>query len=172
MDERVLLLLLALLLAAAAWAHHASNATHAEMIDAHGQAVGNATLTQTGQGVRIELKLAHLPAGRHALHIHAVGKCVPPDFTSAGGHFNPLGKQHGLENPDGPHAGDLPNFDVGQNGRADFSTLATRVTLGGGPNSLFHPGGTSLVIHAGADDNISDPAGNAGARIACGVIRR
>jgi Cu-Zn family superoxide dismutase len=101
-----------------------------------------------------------------------VGKCDPPDFKSAGPHFNPDNKKHGSKNPDGPHAGDLPNFDVGPDGTAKVSVVAPNVTLGDGPNSLFHPEGTALVIHEKADDYMTDPAGNAGARIACGVVQK
>ena len=161
----------ALLLAAALGAWAAQKTAQASFINSQGEQVGHATLTQTNDGVRIDVTLFHLPPGRHAFHIHAEGKCEPPSFTSAGPHFNPFGKQHGTKNPQGPHAGDLPNFDVGGDGRAQFSVLAPEVTLGKGPNSLFHPGGTALVIHEGADDYMTDPAGNAGARIACGVIK-
>ena len=102
----------------------------------------------------------------------AVGKCDAPDFKTAGPHFNPDGKKHGTKNPEGPHAGDLSNFEVGADGRAKVSLLATRVTLGEGPNSLFHPEGTSLVIQEKPDDYMTHPAGNAGARIACGVVQK
>ncbi|MDE3137430.1 MAG: superoxide dismutase family protein [Acidobacteriota bacterium] len=169
---RTSLLLLPLLLVAgvATWAAQKKTA-RADFVNAQGQRVGHATLTQTPQGVRIDVTVSSLPPGRHAFHIHAVGQCEPPGFTSAGPHFNPFGKEHGTKNPKGPHAGDLPNFDVTSDGRSQFSVLAADVTLGKGPNSLFHPGGTSLVIHAGTDDYMTDPAGNAGARIACGVIK-
>ena len=108
----------------------------------------------------------------HALHVHAVGKCEGPDFKSAGPHFNPEEKKHGTQNPDGPHAGDLPNFEVGADGRAKTSVVATRVSLGTGTNSLFQSNGTALVIHEKADDNLTDPAGNAGSRIACGAVQK
>ena len=145
----------------------------ATLINSQGQKVGEATLTQTPQGVKISLKVENLPPGVHAFHIHEKGLCTAPDFTSAAGHFNPFGKKHGLKNPQGPHAGDLPNLAVGPDGRGSLETVATLVTLKAGEkNSLFQPGGTSLVIHAGPDDDMTDPAGNAGPRIACGAITK
>lgn len=140
--------------------------------NAQGDPVGEARLTETGKGVKIELKVENLPPGVHAFHIHEKGVCTPPEFADAGGHFNPFGKEHGLENPKGPHAGDLPNITIGPDGKAAVETMAPLVTLKPGKNSLFQPGGTSLMIHAHPDDNVSDPAGNAGHRIACGAITR
>jgi len=151
-------------------AEKAPKSARAELKDAQGQTVGTATLKQTSGGVSISLKVSKLPAGTHAFHIHAVGKCDPPAFTSAGGHFNPENKKHGLKNPDGPHAGDMPNITVDAKGAAKATVLNSRVTLGEGANSLFHEGGTALIIHEKADDEMTDPVGNAGARIACGVI--
>ena len=142
----------------------------ATLVNAQGQKVGEATLTETAQGVKIDLRVENLPPGVHAFHIHEKGACAGPDFVSAGGHFNPYGKHHGMKNPQGPHAGDLPNLTVGPDGRGSATAVNTLVTLKEGKNSLFQPGGTSLVIHEKADDDVSDPAGNAGARIACGAI--
>jgi Cu-Zn family superoxide dismutase len=109
----------------------------------------------------------------HAFHVHGVGTCTAPDFTSAGGHYNPGAKEHGLQNPKGAHVGDMPNVVVDASGAATASFVLLGATLvGGGPGSLFQVGGTAVVLHAVADDMKTDPAGNAGARIACGVIER
>ena len=140
--------------------------------NAAGETVGTATFTQATGGVRVSVQVRNLPPGAHGFHIHAAGHCDPPDFASAGAHFNPEGRQHGLRNPAGPHAGDLPNLQVAATGTGQVTTLDSMVTLGGGSNSLFVPQGTSLVIHANPDDEVTDPSGNSGARIACGVILR
>jgi len=144
-----------------------------EMKDASGRNVGSAALKSAGKGIEIKLNLYDMPAGEHAIHIHQNAKCDPPDFKSAGPHFNPERKKHGLENPEGPHAGDMPNFIVDHNGKARNLTVRDpNVTLGKGSDSVFSNGGTALVIHAKADDMKADPAGNAGDRIACGVIAK
>ena len=144
----------------------------ADLYNAQGQHVGKATLTEVKEGVKIAIEVFKLPPGQHGFHIHEVGTCNPPDFKSAGGHFNPYGKKHGQKNPAGAHAGDMPNLVVGPDSTGKAEVIATHVTLGSGEHSLFHPGGTCLVIHANPDDEMTDPAGNSGLRIACGVITR
>ena len=163
--------LLAASLAAMALAAPAAAADKAIAVlkDAQGTEVGTATLTTTPSGVLISLDLTALPPGDHAFHIHAVGKCEPPNFKSAGPHFNPDNTKHGLMNPEGPHAGDMPNLHVPQDGKLKVEVLNPTVTLSA-ESALLDDDGSALVIHAGADDYKTDPAGNAGDRIACGVI--
>lgn len=156
---------------ASAMAQTAPAQAKADLTNAEGRAVGSVTLIETPHGVLMHASLMGLPEGTHAFHIHQTGTCVPP-FTSAGGHFNPIAKQHGIENAMGMHAGDLPNIYVPADGKLAFDAVAAGVTLGAGPGSLFKEGGTAIVIHAGADDYKGDPAGNAGARIACGVVTK
>ncbi len=164
--------LLVMVIATASGAAKGPQGAKAELRDAQGKAAGTARLKQVKSGVRISLQVMGVPAGTHAFHIHTAGKCEPPNFQSAGGHFNPEGKKHGLKNPDGPHAGDMPNITVGANGKGKAQVVNTRITLGEGANSVFHEGGTAIVIHEKADDEMTDPAGNAGNRIACGVIEK
>jgi Cu-Zn family superoxide dismutase len=172
--RRYLLCLSIVLTAAALSAQTPPRATAtATLKNAKGEVVGTATLAPTVRGTAVTINgtFSKLPPGTHAIHVHNVGTCTPPDFASAGPHFNPGGKQHGTANPNGHHAGDLPNFEVDAKGVGNISFAVPDMTLmGNGPDSLFHPGGTALVIHAAADDEKTDPAGNAGARIACGVI--
>ena len=137
-----------------------------------GQTVGTAIFTEVGGGVRITLQARDLPPGRHGIHIHAVGLCEAPAFTSAGAHFNPTNRQHGLNNPAGPHAGDLPELVVAANGTANYAATNRLVTLAPGPTSLFDADGSALVVHADPDDQMTDPSGNSGARIACGTLVR
>ena len=144
----------------------------ADLKDTKGQNVGVARFTATKGGVVMSAKVMNLSPGVHAIHIHEAGKCDAPDFKTAGGHFNPAGRKHGTQNPEGHHAGDLPNLTVSAKGTGAFKSTTQDVTLvGDGPTSLFRAGGTSVVIHEKADDMKTDPAGNAGARIACGVIQ-
>lgn len=146
---------------------------HVDLKDAKGNSVGMAMISPAkGGGVSVDLDVKGLPPGEHALHFHAVPKCEGPDFTSAGGHFNPASKKHGMENPEGPHAGDMNNFTVAANGTAKTTIVNKNVTMGSEANSIYAAGGTALMIHAAADDMKSDPAGNAGARIACGTITK
>jgi Cu-Zn family superoxide dismutase len=144
-----------------------------DMKDAQGQSIGTATMTAASGMVHIQLDLKNLKPGQHALHVHMTPKCEGPAFTSAGGHFNPASKKHGLKNPEGPHAGDMENFTVAADGTAKGMVMAQGISLAAtGANSVFANGGTALVVHAGPDDMTTDPAGAAGDRIACGVIAK
>jgi superoxide dismutase, Cu-Zn family len=156
----------ALLLASPALAVDKASAV---LKDASGKEVGSATLTSTPSGTLLNLTLTATPPGVHALHIHAVGKCDPPDFKSAGPHFNPDQTKHGMMNAEGPHAGDLPNLHVPADGKLEVEFLDPGVSLSQ-EAALLDADGSAIVIHAGADDYKTDPAGNAGDRIACGVI--
>ncbi len=166
------LALLAALLLPAAAAAQAPKSARAVLKDAKGATVGAARIAAEPDGVWVMLQIQGLPAGTHAFHVHAVGKCDPPDFTSAGPHFNPTGKKHGTKNPEGHHMGDLPNVVVSAAGTGEARTVVKGASLAAGPSSLFGPQGTALVVHEKPDDEMTDPAGNAGARIACGVIER
>jgi Cu-Zn family superoxide dismutase len=171
---RVLLILAAAVLAACSTVTEPEGGAPMPLVNASGQSIGSVRAWQTAGGVAFHIDAAGLPHGVHGVHVHSVGRCDPPDFASAGSHWNPAGKKHGFNNPEGPHAGDMQNVEVAANG-----VLVTTVTL---PNaSLTAPAGTlgalldadgaALVIHAQADDYMTDPSGNSGARIACAVIR-
>jgi Cu-Zn family superoxide dismutase len=148
------------------------NTAKAELRNTSGQPVGTATLTQVGSVVRVVLEVRGLPRGPHGVHIHAVGKCDPPDFNSAGPHFNPAGRQHGALNPQGAHAGDLPNIEVGADGRGRLESTTELISLISGTTAIFDADGSAIVVHAAPDDFRTDPTGNSGARIACGVIAK
>jgi len=161
---------LAALIVAATALPAAAQSAKATLKTADGKDAGSATLTQTPSGVLIALSAKNLPAGEHAFHVHAVGKCEPP-FTSAGGHFNPESKKHGMMAMEGHHAGDMPNLHVPASGEIAVEVVNASITLDKGKtNSVFGPNGTAFVIHAGKDDYKTDPTGDAGGRIACGVI--
>jgi Cu-Zn family superoxide dismutase len=148
----------------------------ASFIDAAGKVIGSATLTETPHGVIIRAELEGLTPGEHSMHIHATGKCEGAKFESAGGHFNPNGSKHGFMLADGPHAGDMPNQFVGEDGKLSVNVLNAMISIGSSDvedknrSSVIDEDGSALVIHAGADDYLSQPSGNAGDRIACGVI--
>lgn len=171
-SKLVLVFLPALLCSWAAYGQGAPKSAHADIVNAQGQNIGTAKIVPAKKGVKIEVSVSQLSPGKHGIHVHAVGKCEGPAFTTAGGHLNPDTKKHGKDNPEGPHAGDLLMIDVKADGTAKATLLDTMVTLGDGPNSLFHDGGTSIVIHEKEDDYKTDPAGNSGARIACGIIQK
>jgi len=169
--RRASLILVALLLAGCAGMRSASDtAAVAELKNTSGQPVGTARFTQAGNVVRILVEATGLPPGPHGVHVHAVGKCDPPDFNSAGPHFNPTGKQHGALNPQGSHSGDLPNLTVAPDGNGRMETTTEQLSLESGPTSVWDADGSALIVHANGDDFRTDPTGNSGARIACGVL--
>jgi Cu-Zn family superoxide dismutase len=169
--RRASLILVALLLAGCAGMRSVSDtAAVAELKNTSGQPVGTARFTQAGNVVRILVEGTGLPPGPHGVHVHAVGKCDPPDFNSAGPHFNPTGKQHGALNPQGSHSGDLPNLTVAPDGNGRMETTTEQLSLGSGATSVWDADGSALIIHANGDDFRTDPTGNSGARIACGVL--
>jgi superoxide dismutase, Cu-Zn family len=156
------------------WSLASAAKTVVEVKDAQGKSVGSVTISESGTGVGLDLKLHDLPPGTHGIHFHQNAKCDAPDFKSAGPHFNPDGKKHGLQSPDGHHAGDMMNFTVTDDGKATLKLTDNDVVLGDGTNShsLFSNGGTALVIHAKEDDMKTDPSGNSGDRIACGTVTK
>ncbi len=148
------------------------NSTSTDLLNTKGEKIGTATLTQTAEGVKVAIEASGLTPGKHGIHFHEIGICEAPEFKSAGEHFNPKLKEHGLLNPHGPHAGDMPNLVVGKDGKVNTEMLTSNVTLEMGKlNSLIKPGGIALVIHESEDDQLSNPSGNSGSRVACGAIK-
>ncbi|MFN3945201.1 MAG: superoxide dismutase family protein [Allosphingosinicella sp.] len=143
----------------------------AELREPGGRLVARTTATQVGDSIRLRVDAAGLAPGTYAAHIHAVGRCDPPSFDSAGPHWNPLDREHGMQNPRGSHMGDLPNLMVGTSGEGFFEYTIPAAQLTGGPMPMLDGDGASLVVHARPDDHRTDPSGNSGARIACGVFR-
>jgi len=137
-----------------------------------GTSLGVVRLESVAGGVRLTGELSGLAPGAHGVHLHTVGRCDAPGFTSAGDHFNPQNARHGLANPEGPHAGDMPAIATDANGRSVVDHTTALVTLGSGPTSLFDADGSAVVVHASNDDQRTDPSGNSGSRIACGVLER
>lgn len=176
----ILGLVLAALLSQVSLASAQGQRATGTFISGTGAEIGTAELTQEAGQVRVIVRFSDAAAvapGTHGFHFHAVGRCDGPDFMSAGGHFNPTGQQHGLRNPQGPHGGDLPNLPIDATTRNQtgagytFVTTSTLVTLTPGPSSLFDADGTALVVHAMPDDEVTDPTGNSGGRVACAVLR-
>ena len=169
------LLTMAVLISLATGVYAQDNGTNhafAVLKDSSGNTSGLARFTEDGSGlVRVDVQVNGISPGLHGIHIHKTGNCSPT-FASAGDHYNPLGKKHGLGNPVGAHAGDLPNLEVNDAGVGRLNTTTDLVTISAGPATLFDSDGSALVIHAGADDQVTDPAGNSGDRIACGVIEK
>jgi Cu-Zn family superoxide dismutase len=161
-----------ILAAAIAFAQAPAATATATINDAMGKSIGTATLRETNSGVLIKVDLTGAPGGTHALHVHTTGKCDAPMFMTAGGHFAPGMTKHGLLAAGGPHAGDLPNIYVPADGRLSIELLEPNVTLAAGARSLLDADGSAIVLHAMADDYMTDPAGNAGGRIACGVVTK
>lgn len=147
-----------------------TSAVRFTMADAQGRSVADASLEQDAGGVQISLTTMSMPAGSYGLHLHTVGRCDAPSFESAGAHWNPTAAQHGRDNPAGAHLGDLPNLEVAADGRGSVDFSVANAAMEGGANPLRDPDGTALMIHAAADDYKTDPSGNSGARIACGVV--
>lgn len=144
----------------------------AKVMSSDNKSLGEAKFEEQADGVKVTVTVSGLPAGKHGMHIHEVGKCEGPEFGTAGGHFNPTQKEHGKDNPHGHHLGDLPNLEVAEDGTATMSVLAEGVTLQkDAEHSLMDGEGTALVIHENEDDHITDPTGESGGRIACGVIQ-
>ncbi|MFD1020523.1 superoxide dismutase family protein [Thalassobacillus hwangdonensis] len=166
-----LLMICGLFLLLAACQNESRSFIEVGMYNPDGDMIGTAKLTEKPEGVQVKLSVEGLEPGPHGIHIHEYPKCEGPDFTSAGNHFNPTGKMHGLMNAEGAHIGDMPNVEPGETGLAEAELMVAEATLKDGKNSLVKGEGTSIVIHAGPDDGMSQPSGDSGERIACGVIQ-
>jgi len=142
----------------------------ADVRDPAGMTMARATVSQSGDSLRVRVEAMGMRAGTYGAHVHTTGRCDPPDFTTAGPHWNPTGQQHGKNNPRGMHKGDLPNLSVGTDGRGSFEFTIPSASISGGANALMDSDGAAIVVHASADDYRTDPSGNSGGRIACGVL--
>ena len=162
----ILILTAAAALTACETAREPAGGAPMPLIDSAGRQIGTVVAWQTTGGISFRVSASGLPHGLHGIHVHPIGRCDPPDFASAGTHWNPAGKQHGLNNPNGPHAGDLPNVEVAANGVLSQTVVLPNATMA----QLLDADGSSIMIHAQADDYVSQPAGNSGPKIACGVI--
>lgn len=143
----------------------------ASVRDSAGRALAEARISSVGDSLRVQLQATGMRAGTYGAHIHAVGRCDGPDFATAGPHWNPSGQQHGKNNPQGMHKGDLPNLFVGSDGRGSVEINVPGASIAGGGSALLDADGAAIVVHERADDYRTDPSGNSGARIACGVLR-
>ena len=146
--------------------------TTSNLVSSSGAVIGTVRVFSEPTGVTLRIDAAGLPPGIHGVHVHTVARCDPPDFKSAGAHWNPASKQHGMNNPAGPHAGDLPNIEVAADGKGRLESTTELLSLMSGATAIFDADGSALVIHAAPDDFRTDPTGNSGARIACGVITK
>jgi len=162
----ILILTAAAALTACETAREPAGGAPMPLIDSAGRQIGTVVAWQTTGGISFRVSASGLPHGLHGIHGHPIGRCDPPDFASAGTHWNPAGKQHGLNNPNGPHAGDLPNVEVAANGVLSQTVVLPNATMA----QLLDADGSSIMIHAQADDYVSQPAGNSGPKIACAVI--
>jgi len=162
----ILILTAAAALTACETAREPAGGAPMPLIDSAGRQIGTVVAWQTTGGISFRVSASGLPHGLHGIHVHPIGRCDPPDFASAGTHWNPTGRQHGLNNPNGPHAGDLPNVEVAANGVLSQTVVLPNATMA----QLLDADGSSIMIHANADDYVSQPAGNSGPKIACAVI--
>lgn len=151
-------------------AEQAGGAATADLRQADGRSVARAQVVQNGDGVRVIIEAMGLPSGTYGAHIHTSGRCDGPEYTTAGGHWNPMTRQHGSENPQGPHLGDLPNLTIAADGTGSISFDVPHGRLRGGDYAVLDADGAAVIVHASPDDYRTDPSGNSGARIACGVL--